>query len=447
LELLVTGGTVLTMNTARAVVRGDVLVRDGTIAHVGPGAPTPEPGAAREVLDAAGAVVVPGLIQGHLHLCQTLFRNAADGRALLDWLRDRIWPLEAAHDEASLRASALLGIAELVRSGATAALDMGTVNGQDAIFSAAEEAGFRLTSGKAMMDAGRGVPKGLKETRKDSVDASLRLLGRWHGSADGRLRYAFCPRFALSCSEGLLRDVAAICAEREVTIHTHAAENADECAAVKKATGKSNVEYLHALRLTGRKAAFAHCVHLSARERKILADSQTTAVHCPSANLKLASGTAPVPETLGAGMRWALGADGAACNNRLDIWEEMRLAALVHLPRVGPAGLSAQAVFEMATLGGARALGQERRLGSLEPGKRGDLAVVELSSPHAQPAGDDLYGTLVYSARASDVRHTVIDGRIIMRDRGVLTFDAPRAVAVAVEEARRVLARAGTGTA
>jgi cytosine/adenosine deaminase-related metal-dependent hydrolase len=355
-ELLVSGGTIVTMNAARDVVRGDVLVRDGAIVHVGPRPPATARGTgAREVLDASGALVIPGLIHGHLHLCQTLFRNAADGRALLGWLRERIWPLEAAHDEASMRASALLGIAELLRSGATAALDMGTVQHQDAIFRAVDESGFRLTGGKAMMDAGAGVPKGLRETRRRSIDESMRLLGRWHGSGSGRLRYAFCPRFALSCSEELLRDVAAICSDREITIHTHASENAEECAAVKKATGKSNVEYLHALRLTGRRAAFAHCVHLSKKERKLLADTQTNAVHCPSANLKLASGVAEVPETLAAGVRWALGADGAACNNRLDLWEEMRLAALLHLPRVGPAAFPARTVFEMATLGGARA--------------------------------------------------------------------------------------------
>src|SRR3954465_13607610 len=189
----------------RVLPSADVLVQDGRISRVGRAR---QGRRARRVIDATGCVVMPGFVQGHLHACQTLFRNRADGLELLDWLRERIWPFEAAHDAQSLRASADLTWAELIKSGSTAALDMGTVRHQDAIFESARDAGFRLTSGKAMMDQGQGLPSGLRETTEASLAESIRLLEAWHDTANGRLRYAFAPRFVLSCSEALLLSVA-----------------------------------------------------------------------------------------------------------------------------------------------------------------------------------------------------------------------------------------------
>src|SRR5688572_1030645 len=202
-ELLIQNGTVVTMDRDRRVLPGaDVLVEQGRIAKVGR-IRTGKKG--RRVMDAAGCLVMPGLIHGHLHACQTLFRNRADGLELLDWLRERIWPFEAAHDPDSMRASADLTWAELIRSGSTAALDMGTVSHTDVIFESARDSGFRLTSGKAMMDHGQGLPAALRETTADSLAESVRLCEAWDGAAGGRLRYAFAPRFVLSCSEELLR--------------------------------------------------------------------------------------------------------------------------------------------------------------------------------------------------------------------------------------------------
>ena len=207
MDLLLKGATVVTMDPARRILEGDVLISGGAIRAVGEVDPASGTGAVR-TLDCRGKVIIPGLVQSHIHLCQTLFRGAADGYELLDWLRERIWPFEGAHTYESLRASARLGLAELIRGGTTACLDMGTVHHTDALFEAAAEAGFRLTSGKAMMDVSRGLPAGLRETTDESLAESDALLERWHGKGGGRLRYAYAPRFVLSCTEPLLQQVA-----------------------------------------------------------------------------------------------------------------------------------------------------------------------------------------------------------------------------------------------
>jgi 5-methylthioadenosine/S-adenosylhomocysteine deaminase len=435
-DLLISNATVVTLNGAREVLeRADVLVQDGRIAKIGRSLRTR---GVRRTLDATGRVVIPGLIHGHLHACQTLFRGRADGLELLEWLRERIWPLEAAHDKVSLRASADLTFAELIRGGSTAALDMGTVRHTDAIFESARDAGFRLTGGKAMMDSGQGIPAGLRETTADSMAESLRLCKAWHQSHQGRLRYAFAPRFVLSCSEGLLREVAKQARELGVRIHTHASENASECDIVRQKTGKDNVDYLHGLGLSGPHVTLAHCVWLTAHEHKLLRETRTVVCHCPSSNLKLASGIAKIPELLDDGVTVALGADGAACNNNLDLFSEMRLAALLHKPRVGPLAMEPARVLEMATLGGARALGLEDQVGSIEEGKKADLTVVDLDGLHTLPSAEDVVEQLVYSARATDVRHVVIDGQVVMRDRVLLTLDEKAVLAAARTQGARL---------
>ncbi|MBI3180983.1 MAG: 5'-deoxyadenosine deaminase [Myxococcales bacterium] len=441
MELVITNGTVVTMNPGREVLpSADVVIEDGRIVKVTPG-PLRKKGF-RRTLDASGRVVLPGLVHGHLHACQTLFRNRADGLELLDWLRERIWPLEAAHDAESMRASADLTFGELIKSGATAALDMGTVRHYDAVFESARDCGFRLTGGKAMMDAGQGVPARLRETTGDSIAESLRLLDRWHGTEGGRLRYAFAPRFALCCSEELLRAVAREARERSARVHTHASENSSECDLVRQKTGKDNVAYLHSVGVTGPHVTLAHCVWLTSEEQRILRESRTVVCHCPSSNLKLASGVAKVPELLADGVPVSLGADGAPCNNNLDMLLEMRLAALIHKPRAGAAAMEPMQVLEMATLGGARALGLEEEIGSIEPGKRADLMVMDMGSLHALPSAADVAGQVVYAGKSSDVRHVLIDGRLVMRDRRLLTLDEDEVALAASRHVERIASRA-----
>lgn len=440
MDLLLTGGTVVTMNREREVLVGaDVLVQDGRVAKVGRNL---KARGMRRVVDVAGRVVLPGLIQGHLHACQTLFRGRADGLELLDWLRERIWPFEASHDAASMRASADLTFAELIRSGVTAALDMGSVHHYDAVFESARDCGFRLVGGKAMMDAGASVPEGLRESTADSLAESLALLERWHGQHDGRLRYAFAPRFVLSCTQELLREVARLARERGVRIHAHASENAKETEAVRQSTGgQDTVAFFHSLGLSGPHVTLAHCVWLSQEEQDLLRETRTVVCHCPGSNLKLASGIAKVPELLEAGVSVALGSDGAPCNNTLDLFHEMRLAAVLHNPRVGPRAMTAMRVLEMATLHGARALGLEDEVGSIEAGKRADLTVVDVSGLHAGPTPEDVLSSLVHSGRSSDVSHVFIDGRQVLRDGVLTTLDAPAVLASANAHVERILRR------
>lgn len=435
MRVLLKGGTIVTMNGRREVGTGDVLIDGDRIRDVGPVASTH----ADEVIDVTGKLVIPGLIQPHVHLCQTLFRGRADGLELLDWLRERIWPFEAAHTWDSLYVSALVGGAELLRSGTTAILDMGTVRHTDAVFQAAKELGLRATIGKAMMDRGQGLPAGLRETTEASLAESLALAERWHGAENGRLRYAFAPRFVLSCTEELMVAVVREARARGLGLHTHASENQGEIEAVREWCGMDNVAYLHSIGMSGPDTVLAHCVWVTSEEQRILRETGTHVAHCPSSNLKLASGIARVPDLLRMGINVCLAADGAPCNNNLDGFMEMRLAGLIHLPRNGPTALSAETVVEMATLRGARALGLEHELGSIEPGKKADLAVVSVSDLHHTPSVDP-YSLLVYSARGSDVEHVFVDGIARVRDRAVVGLDVPALVSRAHRFAQQLSA-------
>jgi 5-methylthioadenosine/S-adenosylhomocysteine deaminase len=418
-EVVFRGGTILTIDPQHRVLGGDVASVDGELVHVG-GDYTPQT-REFEIVDCADCIVMPGLVQAHVHSCQTLARGRADDLELLDWLRNVVWPYEAALDDAGARASAELAYAELLLGGTTAVLDMGTVHHTDEIFGAAERSGIRATIGKAMMDrADSLVPAGLTETTRWSLDESARLIQRWHG--DGRLRYAYAPRFVLSCTDELLREVAAESRARGVRVHTHASENTGEIAMVRERFNKDNIAVLDDFGLLGDHCCIAHCVHLSADERRLLADRGAHVCHCPSSNLKLASGVCPVPELVAAGIRVAIGADGAPCNNNLDGFLELRLAALLHKPKAGPRTLPAPEIVRMATLGGAAALGLADRIGSLEIGKRADIIAIDISALHVLPTASP-WSAIAYAVKACDVRHVAVDGSIVVRDRRLLTLD------------------------
>jgi 5-methylthioadenosine/S-adenosylhomocysteine deaminase len=439
-SILIKGGTLLTMDDKDSVVNGDLFISDGRIAGVGK-----TTGTADVIIDAGNCAVLPGFVQTHLHLCQTLFRGAADDMPLLDWLKTRVWPMEAAHSPASIRASAQLGIAELIKGGTTCALTMETVSHTDAVFRVVDETGFRATVGKCMMDKGDELPPGLQENADHSVHESLVLLDAWHEKANGRIRYCFAPRFAISCSKELLIQVARLARERGVMIHTHASENRTECELIERETGQRNVSYLNSLGISGPHVLLAHCVHLDDAEMGTLAQSQTHVAHCPSSNLKLGSGIAEVSKMLERGISVSLGADGAACNNRLDMFTEMRTAALLQKVLISPDVLPAKRVLRMATIDGAAALGLRSEIGSLEPGKRADVIVVGLKDLHNAPAPLDLMSTIVYSAVAADVETVIIDGKLVMRDRKLLTLDETSVLENAGAETERLLQRAGIG--
>jgi cytosine/adenosine deaminase-related metal-dependent hydrolase len=294
-----------------------------------------------------------------------------------------------------------------------------------------------------MMDFDAEVPRRLQEETQASITESLALRQRWHETAGGRLRAAFAPRFAVSCSRELLETVASLSAQHNALVHTHVSESPDEIAIVRNLSGGlSNLEYLDRLHLASPRLCAAHCVWVDERDQALLAARDVKVMHCPGSNLKLGSGIAPVRDLRRRGITVSLGADGAACNNRLDMFEEMRLAAVLQAVKHGPGALPARDALWMATRAGARTLGLDSEIGSLEVGKKADLIVVERNRPHLVP-GIDPYSTIVYAARGSDVRVTLVDGELLVEDGVPLRVDRFEVVAAARDAARELAARAG----
>lgn len=416
------------------IEKGAVLIRNGRIAKVGRFTAR-----ADVVIDADGQLLMPGFVQSHIHLCQTLFRGLGEDMRLLPWLRNVVWPLESAHDEESLYTSALLACAELIRGGTTAFLSMETVRLTEHVLRAVHESGLNAVIGHCLMDETSGYLP-LARDIDDALGDLDALLDRWAGHP--RIRLAVAPRFALSCSASNMREAAEYARARGLRLHTHSSEQTDEVAVVYERTGMRNIEYLHAVGLTGPDVGVAHCVHTDPREREILRETGTHVLHCPSANLKLGSGIAPIPEYLNQGISVSLGADGAPCNNRLDMFLEMREAGLMQKIRLGPDALPARSIVKMATEGGARALGWDNEMGTLEPGKRANLILVRQDSPSALP-NDDPATNLVYSGSAADVLMTIVDGRILYEDGRVTTIEEERLRAEARHQRARLMKRTG----
>jgi 5-methylthioadenosine/S-adenosylhomocysteine deaminase len=438
-SVLLRNATILAMDDRLTVSEGSVSVRDGLIAAVGAVPETPHD----TVIDARGGYLLPGFIQTHVHLCQTLFRGFADDMPLLDWLRQRVWPMEAAHTPSTLRASVRLAAAELLRTGTTSVLTMETVHDTDVVFETLAGLGLRATVGKCMMDSDQEVPRRLQERTQASIQESLALKQRWHGAANGRLRAAFAPRFAVSCSRDLLEAVASLAASEQALVHTHASENQDEVEVVRRLSGGfSNLEYLADTGLATSRLCTAHCVWVTDAEQALLAERDVKVMHCPGSNLKLGSGIAPVTEMRARGISVSLGADGAACNNRLDMFDEMRLAATLQAVRQAPGALPARDVVWMATREGARALGLEAEVGSIEVGKRADLTLIDRDRPHLTPAADP-WSTIVYSARGTDVRTVLVDGEVLVHDFALTREDESEVVQTARAAAGELASRAG----
>jgi len=440
-DILIRNGLVLPCDGSNRRMIGDVLVRHGRIASIGAAA-SQHASKGRTLIDATNCAVLPGFVQSHVHLCQTIMRGMAEDLPLLAWLRERIWPLEAAHDDQSLSASTQLSVAELLLSGTTTVLDMGTTHGHDVVFEVCDRMGIRVVGGKAMMDAGRGLPRKLRESTAASLRESDRLCARWHGAANGRIRYAYAPRFILSCSERLLRETSERCTTDGILLHTHAAEHPTERAAVRAAFGRDDIDVLASWGIAGPNVVLAHGVQLTAAQIRRAARLGTSVVHCPSANLKLGSGVAPLRQMLDAGVVVGLGCDGAPCNNNLDAWTELRHAALLARLRSGPSSLTASQALELCALGGARVLHLDNEIGSIEVGKRADLIVVSLEGIHMAPVVD-APTALVMSGKAQDVRHVLVDGRHLVRNGELAGLDLGALRARVDREARKLMDRAG----
>ena len=396
----------------------DLYAENGTIAAVGESARSAagRPGEPVERLDARGKWVLPGFVQAHLHLCQTLLRNGPEDLELLPWLERHVWPGEAAHDAETMSVSARLGLSECLASGVTAVLDMGTVRHSDALFRCAARAGIRYTGGNVLMDDPDTTPVNLRARAEEGLAETERLRGTWDGRDRGRLRVAVQPRFAVSCTDRLLRMAAEYANERGLVIHTHASENRGETDLVRERSGRGNVAYLDTTGLLTDRTCVAHAVQTDEADWSRLAERGTSVAHCPTSNLRLASGVAPVTEMRLAGLTVALGSDGAACNNRLDVFREMRLAAFLPQTRNLPRRLAAFDVLRMATWEGARALSLPGAPG-LAAGGRADFVLLDPEAGYAMPTdwSAEPYAAIVYAMGPENVFATIVDGVVRYR--------------------------------
>jgi len=430
--MLLTGTVVADADT---VVPDGAVVTDGDrIAAVGERATLVDayPDHERRDLD----VVAPGLVGAHVHSVQSLGRGLADDTELLDWLSEAVLPMEAAMDADAMYAAAALGYLECLAGGTTTVVDHLSVNHADRAFDAALDCGIRARMGKVLMDT--ESPPGLEEDAETALADSERLVESYHGAADGRIRYAVTPRFALTCTEACLRGARELADRHDgVRIHTHASENRSEIAAVENRTGMRNLHWLDEVGLTGPDVVLAHCVWTDESERELLAETGTHVTHCPSSNMKLASGVAPVRDYLERGINVALGNDGPPCNNTLDAFTEMRQASLLgKVDALDPTVLDARTVFAMATRNGARAAGFER-VGRLAEGWKADLVGLTTDRPRATPVHDP-HSHLVYAAHGDDVVLTMIDGDVRYDHGDYPGVDADGILAAAREHAERV---------
>jgi len=394
-----------------------------------------------EIFFADGLTVIPGFVQTHIHLCQTLFRGLADDLPLLDWLQRKIFPFEKAHNKNSLRISASLGINELILGGTTTILDMGTINHQEVIFEELANSGIKAFAGKCMMDENDLFPS-FKADTKDELERTYQLAKTFHQTNGGRINYGFAPRFVLSCSETLLKETVEMMKDFPGSIfHTHSSENKNEIEEVKKRYQKENIEYLNSISALHDHTVLAHCVHVNEEEIHLLKNKNARVAHCPSSNLKLGSGIANIPRYLKEGISVSLGADGAPCNNNLNAFVEMRLASLIQKPVHGAAVMDAETTFRLATIEGAKALHLQNITGSIEAGKKADLVFLNLEE-YDQPLNEEnVYSKIVYSASKQNVVHVMSEGEWIVKDGTSLIYNNEELYKKGKVELRELLKR------
>jgi len=397
----------------------------------------------QEVYDVINLTLIPGFIQTHIHLSQTLFRGLAEDLPLLDWLRLKIFPFENAHNENSLKTTAKLSINELLMGGTTTFLDMGTLRYGNVVLEEMISSGIRGFSGKCLIDI-NDLYSDFKSTAKKEISDIINLAKTFHNSADGRIKYSFSPRFVLSCSENLLKETKEIMKDYPGSMyHTHSSESVDEINEVRKRFNKENIEYFNSIEVLDDHTVLAHCVHTSENERKMLKDKKTRIAHCPSANLKLGSGVAPIPQYLKDGISVTLGADGAPCNNNLSIFNEMRLASLIQKPILGAEVLDAKTTFRMATIEGAKALHLQDEVGSIEVGKKADLVLIDLDSYSNSYSDSDesVYSDIVFSSTTENVKSVMVDGKWLVKNRESLIYDQQELIANGKEQLKELLKR------
>lgn len=426
-DLLVTGGTLLTMNETMEITEDPVIgIREGRIAFVRTGKDgIPE---ARERIDATGCAVLPGLVNTHTHAAMVCFRGLADDLPLMEWLHGHIWPAEAKYvNRDTVYAGATLAIAEMLLSGTTTFCDSYFYSGS--VARAAVEAGIRAVIAQGFIDF--PTPDSPDPARQ--IDIAERFVGTWRNCSPLVTPSLFCHT-PYTCSTKTLKIIKETARRIDVPFQTHLSETRDEVDIVRQRFGKSPVDYLESIGVLDERTIAVHCNWVEEEELDLLAARDVKVSHNPESNLKLAAGMAPVPRMLRKGITVGLGTDGCASNNDLDLFGEMGTAAKIHkLTEMDPTVMDATTILRMATIEGAKVLGLEREIGSVEPGKWADLILVDMEKPHFTPLYN-LCSHLVYAARGSDVITAIVGGKTVMRNRRLLTINLPSAM----EDVRRI---------
>jgi 5-methylthioadenosine/S-adenosylhomocysteine deaminase len=436
-DLVITHATIVTMDPQRRIIEDGVIAVNGDqISFVGTSGEfvmsAPKGRVAGQTIDAKGALVLPGFINGHTHAAMTLLRGLHDDVTLDDWLRKYIFPAEAKNvTEDFVRWGTRLGAAEMIRSGVTTFADMYYF--EDAVAEETKAAGMRGVLGETFID----FPAPDNKTNQAMLDYAEKFLKRWQN--DPLIHAAAAPHSIYTCSQKTLQDSAALARKYHAPILIHVAEMKKELDDSLKQNGLTPVQYLEKLGILGPDVLAAHCIYVDAADRKTLANRQVGCVHNPSSNMMLSSGVAPVVEERAAGIAVGLGTDGpAGSNNDLDLMEEMDLAAkLQKITKMDPRALGAQAVVEMATIEGAKALHMEKEIGSLEMRKKADIILISLEEPNAVPMYD-VYAQLAYALKSSDIETVIIGGKIVMRDKKLLTIDEHAVLAKAREYGKKI---------
>lgn len=410
-SILIKRGTVVPCDGKRVVLEStDVLVEDGRIAQIG------EVKKKADVeIDARGKVVLPGLVNAHTHLAMVLFRGVADDMELMEWLEKKIWPMELHLSAEHVYWGALLGCLEMIKSGTTCFADQYFF--MDRVAKAVEEAGIRGVLSYGIIELGDS------ERRKSEIRKGVELVKNFHRRGNGRILTMFGPHAPYTCSRECLAEVKELAAKYQVGIHIHLSESEGDIQSTLEFQGERPIKLLDQIGFLGPEVLAAHCVRVNEEEIEILRRRDVKIAHNPVSNLKLASGIAPVAQYLKRGVTVGIGTDGAASNNNLDMFEEMKICSLIAKIRENdPTVVNVWDVLEMATIGGARALGLEKEIGSLEVGKKADIILVDMRSPHLTPR-HNVVSHLVYAASGADVTDVICDGKIIMRDRELLTLE------------------------
>jgi 5-methylthioadenosine/S-adenosylhomocysteine deaminase len=416
-DLLILGGTVVTMDSGRRVLAdAGIAVKDGRIVAIDSRAAIRSQYSALQTVNAQGKLLVPGLINGHTHIPMVLFRGLADDLDLQEWLTKYIFPAEAKNvTEEFVRVGTRLGLAEMIRGGTTTYCDMYYF--EDAIADETEKAGVRGVLGETVID----FPVADNKTFAEALAYVERFVSRWKNSE--LIVPAIAPHAPYTVSEEHLKAARAFSDRTGAPIVTHISETKREVDDSVKAKGASPVNYLERIGFLNEKVIAAHMVWPQDGETEILKRRHVGVVHNPQSNMKLASGVSPVPRMMQEGLLVGLGTDGAASNNDLSMWEEMDTAAKLHKVFTNdPKVISAEQAFALATIHGAEALHLEKEIGSLEVGKRADIVIIERDSLHQIPLYN-IYSDLVYATKSTDVETVIINGRVVMRNRRLLTLN------------------------